>query len=52
MNVRLIHSHSGATGVFRHAFREIVAQTTSCFPETLQTKFYLQFCVFIVLNLM
>ena len=32
-----IHSHSGATGVFRNAFREFVGEATSCLPKTLQT---------------
>ena len=32
-----IHSHSGATGVFRNASMGKVAETTSCLPKTLQT---------------
>ena len=32
-----IHSHSGATGVFRNAFMRKVAEATSCLPKTLQT---------------
>ena len=32
-----IHSHSGATGVFRNAFMGKVAEATSCLPKTLQT---------------
>ena len=32
-----IHSHSGATGVFRNAFMEFVAEATSCLLKTLQT---------------
>ena len=32
-----IHSHSGATSVFRNAFMGKVAEATSCLPKTLQT---------------
>ena len=32
-----IHSHSGATGVFRNDFMGKVAEATSCLPKTLQT---------------
>ena len=32
-----IHSHSGATGVFRNAFMVKVAVATSCLQKTLQT---------------